>query len=86
MTAPTLLIIEDDPTLLRGLKDNFIAQGFGVCTAGDGQEGLSAALEEPPDLILLDIMLPKVNGYEVCRLIRQQELHMPIIMLTAKGQ
>lgn len=86
MTAPTLLIIEDDPTLLRGLKDNFIAQGYGVRTAGDGQEGLSAALEEPPALILLDIMLPKVNGYEVCRLIRQQELYMPIIMLTAKGQ
>lgn len=86
MTAPTLLIIEDDPTLLRGLKDNFIAQGYGVRTASDGQEGLSAALEVPPDLILLDIMLPKVNGYEVCRLIRQQELDMPIIMLTAKGQ
>ncbi len=86
MTEPTILIIEDDPTLSRGLKDNFLAQGFRVRTAGDGQDGLNAALEDPPDLILLDIMLPKVNGYEVCRVIRQHELEMPIIMLTAKGQ
>ncbi len=86
MTEPTILIIEDDPTLPRGLKDNFLAHGFRVRPSGDGQEGLNAALEDPPDLILLDIMLPKVNGYEVCRVIRQHELEMPIIMLTAKGQ
>ncbi len=86
MTDPTVLIIEDDPTLLRGLKDNFLARGFRVRTASDGQEGLNAALKDPPDLVLLDIMLPKVNGYEVCRAIRQHELDMPIIMLTAKGQ
>ena len=86
MTHPMVLIIEDDPTLLRGLKDNFLARGFRVRTAGDGQEGLNAALKDPPDLVLLDIMLPKVNGYEVCRVIRQHELDMPIIMLTAKGQ
>jgi DNA-binding response OmpR family regulator len=86
MADPTVLIIEDDPTLLRGLKDNFLAQGFRVRTAVDGQEGLNAALKDPPDLVLLDIMLPKVNGYEVCRVIRQHELDMPIIMLTAKGQ
>jgi DNA-binding response OmpR family regulator len=86
MTDPTVLIIEDDCTLLRGLKDNFLAQGYCVRTASDGQEGLDSALEDPPDLILLDIMLPKVNGYEVCRVIRKHELGMPIIMLTAKGQ
>jgi DNA-binding response OmpR family regulator len=86
MTHSTVLIIEDDCTLLRGLKDNFLAQGYCVRTAGDGQEGLDSALEDPPDLILLDIMLPKVNGYEVCRVIRKHELDMPIIMLTAKGQ
>ncbi|MBN2477359.1 MAG: response regulator transcription factor [Pirellulales bacterium] len=78
--------MEDDPTLLRGLKDNFLAHGLRVRTAGDGQQGLDAALTDPPDLVLLDIMLPKVNGYEVCRMIRQHELDMPIIMLTAKGQ
>ena len=86
MPSPSVLIIEDDTALLRGLKDNFSAQGFRVSTARDGQEGLDAALETSPDLILLDIMLPKINGYEVCRSIRQQQLQSAIIMLTAKGQ
>ena len=86
MPSPSVLIIEDDSALLRGLKDNFSAQGFRVSTARDGQEGLDAALETSPDLILLDIMLPKINGYEVCRSIRQQQLQSAIIMLTAKGQ
>lgn len=82
----SILIIEDDATLQRGLKDNFVSAGYRVETAADGREGLAAALANSPDLILLDIMLPKINGYEVCRLIRERELEMPIIMLTAKGQ
>ena len=82
----TILIVEDDPTMLRGLKDNFEFKGYRVLTAADGEEGLNAALNEKPDLIILDIMLPKINGYEVCRLIRKEELEMPIIMLTAKGE
>jgi DNA-binding response OmpR family regulator len=82
----TVLIVEDDPTMLRGLKDNFEFKGYRVVTAPDGEEGLNAALNEKPDLIILDIMLPKINGYEVCRLIRKEELDMPIIMLTAKGE
>ncbi len=82
----TILIVEDDPTMLRGLKDNFEFKGYRVLTAPDGEEGLNAALNEKPDLIILDIMLPKINGYEVCRLIRKEELDMPIIMLTAKGE
>ena len=82
----TILIIEDDAVMLRGLKDNFEFKGYGVLTAADGEEGLNTALNKKPDLILLDIMLPKINGYEVCRLIRQEQLEMPIIMLTAKGQ
>ncbi len=86
MTTPAILIIEDDATLLRGLKDNFVSHGYRVKTAVDGQQGLNAALGAPPDLILLDIMLPQINGYEVCRLIRERGLEMPIIMLTAKGQ
>jgi DNA-binding response OmpR family regulator len=57
-----------------------------VLTAADGEEGLDAALGQKPDLIVLDIMLPKINGYEVCRLIRKEGLEMPIIMLTAKGE
>src|SRR5205809_6193190 len=86
MHSPTVLIIEDDPALLRGLSDNFEAQAYRVQLARDGREGLSAALANPPDLLLLDIMLPKLNGYEICRAVRANRLEMPIIMLTAKGQ
>jgi DNA-binding response OmpR family regulator len=82
----TILIIEDDATMLRGLKDNFEFRGYRVLTATDGEEGLETALSGKPDLIVLDIMLPKINGYEVCRLIRAEGLEMPIIMLTAKGE
>jgi DNA-binding response OmpR family regulator len=82
----TILIVEDDPTMLRGLKDNFEFKGYRVLTAADGEDGLNAALNEKPDLIILDIMLPRINGYEVCRLIRKENLDMPIIMLTAKGE
>ncbi|MEJ2648293.1 MAG: response regulator transcription factor [Sedimentisphaerales bacterium] len=82
----TILIVEDDATMLRGLKDNFEYAGYNVIAAGDGEEGLSAALNAKPDLIILDIMLPKVNGYEICRLIRKERLDMPGIMLTAKGE
>jgi DNA-binding response OmpR family regulator len=86
MATSTVLIIEDDSTLLRGLVDNFRAQDYRVIAATDGRQGLDAALAHSPDLVLLDIMLPKINGYEVCRSIRQHGLEMPIIMLTAKGQ
>jgi len=72
--------------MLRGLKDNFEFHGYRTLTAEDGEAGLTAALNAQPDLILLDIMLPKINGYEVCRLIRRENLGMPIIMLTAKGE
>src|SRR5271157_79828 len=82
----TVLIIEDDATMLTALKDNFEFKGYKVLTAADGEKGLRAALNGKPDLILLDIMLPKINGYEICRLIREAKLEMPIIMLTAKGE
>lgn len=82
----SILIIEDDPTLLRGLRDNFLARGFVVGEATDGRRGFEMACDSPPDLVLLDIMLPKMNGFEVCRAMREQGLEMPIIMLTAKGQ
>jgi len=82
----TILIIEDDSTMLRGLKDNFEFAGYHVLTANDGEKGLEAALDSKADLILLDIMLPKINGYEICRQVREVGLDIPIIMLTAKGQ
>ncbi len=81
-----VLIVEDNLTMLRGLKDNFESKGYNVKTATDGELGLKAAITEKPDLIILDVMLPKVNGYEVCSLIRKKNLDMPIIMLTAKDQ
>lgn len=82
----TILIVEDDPSMLTGLKDNFQFKGYKVLTATDGEKGLEAALNAKPDLIILDIMLPKINGYEICRLIRAEGLEIPIIMLTAKGE
>jgi len=86
MTPRKILIVEDDPVLLRGLRDNFEAQGYQVRTSKDGEQCLDALLREPPDLVLLDLMLPKLDGYEICRRARQQGLTLPIIMLTARGQ
>ena len=82
----TVLIIEDDSTMLRGLEDNFEYAGYDVLTASEGESGLNTALEAKPALIILDIMLPNINGYEICRLLRKEGLEMPIIMLTAKGE
>jgi DNA-binding response OmpR family regulator len=86
MSGGRILIIEDEPSLLRGLKDTFETRGFQVITAADGETGRGMALSQNPDLILLDIMLPRVNGYEICRDVRARGLEMPILMLTAKGQ
>ena len=80
----SILIIEDDPALLFGLKENFSMAGYDVRTADNGNCGLKEALNNPPNLILLDVMLPGKNGYEVCREIRNRHLEIPIIMLTAK--
>lgn len=84
--SPKILIIEDDPALQRGLRDNFQDQGYEVLTASSGDRGLDLALSEGPDLLLLDIMLPGINGYEICQAVRREGLDYPIIMLTAKGQ
>jgi len=86
MSVGRILIVEDEVTLLLGLKDAFEDLGFTVLRAADGERGLALAVDGKPDLILLDIMLPKVNGYEICRVVRSRGLDMPIIMLTAKGQ
>ena len=80
------LIIEDNSTMLRGLKDNFELKGYRVKTARDGEQGLSAALAENPDLIILDVMLPKINGYEICSQVRKKNLDVPVIMLSARDR
>ena len=86
MLERSVLIIEDDDTLLRGLVDNFRRRDYRVHTAQDGTSGLLVAQSEPFDLIILDIMLPRMNGYEVCSEIRARKITSTIIMLTAKGQ
>jgi DNA-binding response OmpR family regulator len=86
MNGSRILIVEDEPAILRGLKDTFASKGCEVLTATDGEAGMNLALSAKPDLVLLDIMLPKVNGYEICRAIRESGSDVPIIMLTAKGQ
>ena len=82
----TVLIIEDNPTMARALKDNFTIKGYRVKTASDGQAGLDAAMKGDANLIILDIMLPKINGFEICSRLRDKKLNTPIIMLTAKDQ
>lgn len=81
-----MLIIEDDEAIRRGLHDNFAKRGYTVRTAGDGQSGLTAMLTQTADIVLLDIMMPQMNGYEVCRQLRKHNINSHIIMLTAKGQ
>lgn len=86
MSEARVLLVEDEPALARGLSDALRAQGFRVTVAADGAQGLDAATGGATDLILLDIMLPKVNGYEICRAVRAHGLDVPILMLSAKGQ
>ncbi len=83
MDKTKLLIVEDEPTLLDTLKYNLERQGYEVVTASDGVQALSTARAEKPDLVILDIMLPGLDGFEVCRILRQ-EMSLPILMLTAK--
>jgi DNA-binding response OmpR family regulator len=80
------LIIEDNSAMLRGLKDNFESNGYRVRTAADGEQGLEAALTENPDLVILDVMLPKINGYEICSEVRREKLDVPVIMLSARDR
>jgi len=82
----TILIVEDEPQMANGLRDNLEFEGYTVRIARDGDEALRSAAEVVPDLILLDLMLPKRNGLDVCRELRRHGLNIPIIMLTAKSE
>jgi two-component system alkaline phosphatase synthesis response regulator PhoP len=81
-----ILVVEDEPDMLMGLQDNLQFEGYQVITARDGQAALELALTTCPDLIVLDLMLPKLDGFEVCKRIRAKGMDTPIIMLTAKSQ
>jgi two-component system alkaline phosphatase synthesis response regulator PhoP len=81
-----ILVIDDEPEMVMGLRDNLHYEGYEVQTARDGHEGVAKALKELPDLIILDIMMPGMNGWDVCRELRRKGIKVPIIMLTARGQ
>jgi DNA-binding response OmpR family regulator len=81
-----ILIIEDERDMVTGLKFNLEARDYVVIAAYDGESGYHMAISEKPDLLILDLMLPKLNGYEVCKLLKKEIPDLPIIMLTAKSQ
>ncbi|HEY6352113.1 MAG TPA: response regulator transcription factor [Candidatus Angelobacter sp.] len=81
-----ILIVEDEPNMVAGLRDNFEFEGYQVVSAADGSEGLERALSDSPDLVLLDVMMPRMSGLEVCKQLKAKRPSMPIIMLTARGQ
>jgi two-component system alkaline phosphatase synthesis response regulator PhoP len=81
-----ILIVEDEPNMVSGLRDNFEYEGYDVITAGDGLEGLQRALNDSPDLVVLDVMMPKMSGLDVCKQLKAKRQSLPIIMLTARGQ
>jgi len=81
-----ILIIEDDPGIQLSLKDEFESEGFNVKVADDGLTGLEMTRQNPPDVIILDLMLPYLNGYEICKKLRQEGNTVPMIMLTVKDQ
>jgi DNA-binding response OmpR family regulator len=85
-SAAKILIVEDEPNMVAGLRDNFEFEGYQVITAGDGIEGLQKALDESPDIVVLDVMMPRMSGLEVCKQLRAKRASLPIIMLTARGQ
>ena len=81
-----ILLVEDEPSMRLALTDILESEGYRVQTAPDGEAGLQKALEQQPDLILLDVMLPKLDGFALCGELRRLEIGTPVVMLTAKGQ
>jgi two-component system alkaline phosphatase synthesis response regulator PhoP len=85
-TPSRILIVDDEPDMVLGLRDNFEYEGYEVLTAADGAAGLEKARAEKPDLVVLDLMLPRLSGLEVCKTLRGEGFDKPIVMLTARGQ
>lgn len=81
-----ILIVEDDPSILRGLQDLLRREGYEVLVASDGATGYGIINQKKPDLVILDLMLPRMSGYEVCRKVRQEQNPVQILMLTARGE
>src|SRR6058998_3742119 len=83
---PRILIVDDEPEIVRGLEDNLRFEGYQTLTAANGADALAVAAREAPDLIVLDLMMPVVSGWDVCRTLRARGIDVPIIMLTARGE
>lgn len=83
---PKLLIVEDDPAMAVALRDGFELEGYSVLVARDGEAAIERAERDSPDLMILDVMLPKTSGHDVCRRLREHGGRVPIIMLTARSQ
>lgn len=81
-----ILVVEDEVQMQRGIRDNLEFEGYDVVVAGDGEAGLSAIVDDTFDLVLLDVMLPRMSGFDVCRKARERGVRTPMIMLTAKGE
>src|SRR6202041_3944663 len=81
-----ILVVEDEPAMVAGLRDNFEFEGYEVITAHDGVEGLQRALDESPDLVILDVMMPRMSGLEVCNRLCNKSASIYLLMLTARGQ
>jgi DNA-binding response OmpR family regulator len=83
---PRILIVDDEPEIVRGIEDNLRFEGYQTLAATNGETGLALACQEAPDLILLDIMMPRVSGWDVCRELRRRGIDVPVIMLTARAE
>ena len=81
-----ILVVDDEPEIVRGLEDNLRFEGYQTASATNGHDALALAQSDAPDLILLDIMMPRMSGWEVCRALREKGIEAPIIMLTARGE
>ncbi len=85
MTNSKILVVEDDPTLLSTLRYNLTKEGYNIIAATSGTQALEVARSEKPEMIILDVMLPGLDGFEVCRILRK-DMNMPILMLTARSE
>src|SRR5262245_61008302 len=83
---PRILIVDDEPEIVRGIEDNLRFEGFQTLSANNGETGLELACREAPDLILLDIMMPRLSGWDVCHELRRRGIDVPVIMLTARSE
>src|SRR5262245_10327464 len=81
-----IVVIEDDPAILRGLSVNLRSQSYEVSSAADGEEGYRLVRQQQPDLVILDLMLPGLDGYEICRRLRRDGISTPVLMLTAQDR